>query len=372
MAVDTTIQVVMPKMGDSVAEGTVLGWRKAEGDRVAADETIVDISTDKVDAEVVAPASGTLVKVHAAEGASVSVGAVLAEIVPTNGSDPVAIVDPAPGAQPEPPPTTIVDIVTPKAGESVSEGTILAWTVAVGDGVKAGQTVVEISTDKVDVELPAPASGMISELLANAGDTVTVGQVIGRIAAGEVVLDTTDAEIAPAAREAAEDRPAASDGAAASPVARRAADAHSVDLTTVAGSGPRGRITKADVLDAAAQPAAKAAAASATAIKGGAAMLVHYMEESRKIPTATSFRTLAVGTLDARRGQLKQAGKKVSFTHLIAFAIARAAAALPVMTQHFAKSTRSLTDRRRRRQPRPRRRRRAQRRIAHADGPGRA
>ncbi len=88
MAVETTIQVVMPKMGDSVAEGKVLGWRKAEGDRVAADETIVDISTDKVDAEVVAPASGTLVKVHAAEGDSVSVGAVLAEIVPTNGSTP--------------------------------------------------------------------------------------------------------------------------------------------------------------------------------------------------------------------------------------------------------------------------------------------
>ncbi len=189
MAVDTTIQVVMPKMGDSVAEGTVLGWRKAEGDRVAADETIVDISTDKVDAEVVAPASGTLVKLHAAEGDSVSVGAVLAEIAPANGSDPVATVEPTTAVEPEPTPPTIVDIVTPKAGESVSEGTVLAWTVAVGERVEAGQTVVEISTDKVDIELPAPAGGTISELLASEGDTVTVGQVIGRIEAGEAVPD---------------------------------------------------------------------------------------------------------------------------------------------------------------------------------------
>ena len=165
---------------------------------------------------------------------------------------------------------------------------------------------------------------------------MTVGQVIGRIEAGGAVADSTEAENEPAAREAAADSQAASDGAAASPVARRAADAHSVDLTTVAGSGPRGRVTKADVLDAAGQPATKAMAAASMAIKGGAAMLVHYMEESRKIPTATSFRTLAVGTLEARRGQLKQAGKKVSFTHLIAFAVARAAAALPVMAQHFA------------------------------------
>ena len=140
MAVDTTMQVVMPKMGDSVAEGTVLEWRKAEGDRVAADETIVEISTDKVDAEVAAPAAGTLVKIHAAEGETVSVGAVLAEIVPANGSDPVA--DGRAARQPwklNATPPTIVDIVTPKAGESVSEGTILDWTVAVGERVEAGR-----------------------------------------------------------------------------------------------------------------------------------------------------------------------------------------------------------------------------------------
>src|ERR687888_2564622 len=90
MAVETTVQVVMPAMGDSVSEGTILEWRKQEGDEVSEDETIVEISTDKVDAEVPAPASGTVVKVHAAEGDTVSVGAVLAEIATENGAGPAA------------------------------------------------------------------------------------------------------------------------------------------------------------------------------------------------------------------------------------------------------------------------------------------
>src|SRR3954453_1355820 len=95
MAVDTTVQVVMPAMGDSVSEGTILEWRKQEGDEVAVDETIVEISTDKVDAEVPAPAAGTIVKVHVAEGDTVEVGAVLAEIALSNGSAPAASAGPA-------------------------------------------------------------------------------------------------------------------------------------------------------------------------------------------------------------------------------------------------------------------------------------
>ena len=183
MAVETTIQVVMPQMGDSVTEGTVLEWRKAEGDEVSADETIVEISTDKVDAEVSAPASGTIVKIHAAEGDTVLVGALLAEITQTNGSTPTAAAPTPTNGASSPPATELIDIVTPSAGESVTEGTILDWTVKPGDVVKAGDTIVEISTDKVDVELPAPANGTISELLVAAGDTVTVGQVIGRMTA---------------------------------------------------------------------------------------------------------------------------------------------------------------------------------------------
>src|ERR1700752_4278753 len=132
MAVDTgTVQVVMPAMGDSVAEGTVLEWRKQEGDSVAADETIVEISTDKVDAEVPSPVAGTVVKRHVAEGDTVAVGALLAEIAtggngapngtPARGVAGVAGAGRASGQ--------IVDIVTPTGGESVTEGTILAWSV---------------------------------------------------------------------------------------------------------------------------------------------------------------------------------------------------------------------------------------------------
>src|SRR6185437_1042469 len=203
MAVSSgTVQVVMPAMGDSVAEGTVLEWHKQEGDTVEVDETIVEISTDKVDAEVPSPAAGRLVKIHAAEGETVAVGAVLAEIS-TNGDGAI----PATPVSGESPPATpqeavasatteaegvaaaeasageTIDIVTPTGGESVTEGTILEWSVKVGDAVKQGETVVEISTDKVDMELPAPAGGTITEILFAEGDTVSVGQVIARMQA---------------------------------------------------------------------------------------------------------------------------------------------------------------------------------------------
>ena len=155
MAVETsTVHVVMPAMGDSVTEGTVLEWHKHEGDPVEADETIVEISTDKVDAEVPAPVSGTLVKVHASEGDTVAVGALLAEIATTDGAgDGASGPSPVAGATVEAESTAdasqastgdtveipgtgrTVDIVTPTGGESVTEGTILEWSVKVGDAV---------------------------------------------------------------------------------------------------------------------------------------------------------------------------------------------------------------------------------------------
>ncbi|MGK2937480.1 MAG: biotin/lipoyl-containing protein, partial [Solirubrobacteraceae bacterium] len=188
-AVNTTVQVVMPQMGESVSEGTVLEWHKGEGDTVATDETLVEISTDKVDAEVPAPEGGTIVKVHVAEGDTVTVGQLLAEIstdgaapaAATNGGTNGAAVTEAPAADA---PVEIIDIVTPAGGESVTEGTILEWAVKVGDTVADGDTVVELSTDKVDMELPAPGAGTITEILAAEGDTVVVGQVIARMAAG--------------------------------------------------------------------------------------------------------------------------------------------------------------------------------------------
>src|SRR6201991_2585195 len=165
MAVETTVEVVMPAMGDSVSEGTVLEWHKQEGDQVSEDETIVEISTDKVDAEVPAPVSGTVVKVHAAEGDTVSVGAVLAEIATGNGSAPAAAAPEAPEAAPEPPAAEpegqAVEITMPAMGESVSEGVILEWAKQPGDAVEADETIVEISTDKVDAEDPTPDSGVM-------------------------------------------------------------------------------------------------------------------------------------------------------------------------------------------------------------------
>ena len=385
MALQTsTVEVVMPAMGDSVAEGTVLEWHKQEGDAIAVDETLVEISTDKVDAEVPSPVAGTIVKLHAAEGDTVAVGAVLAEIATNGTGGPSAAGNGAPATpvSGESPPTTVdealagagteaegmaatqssagqtIEIVTPTGGESVTEGTILEWSVKVGDTVKDGDTVVEISTDKVDMELPAPASGTITEILAQDGETVTVGQVIARMTAAPVGAGRAGA--APSSSPQPGPAPAGStatatgtdNGASASPVAQRIAAAEGVDLTGVQGSARGGRITKADVLalagngaSAPAQPAQTGQAApgksapqpSATLIKGGAAALARYMDESRSIPTATSFRTLTVTVLEERRKQLKNAGQRVSFTHLIAYAIARAATEeMPVMAHHFA------------------------------------
>jgi 2-oxoglutarate decarboxylase len=263
-----------------------------------------------------------------------------------------------------------IDVVTPAAGESVTEGTILEWHVKLGDFVKVDETIVEISTDKVDVELPSPASGTVVEILAEEGETVGVGQVIARLTVGdgessgeEAAAGSTSsgegngsAATAPDSAQptdgAHDERHAEStqvpDGARVSPVAARVAAAEGVSLADVSGSGPGGRIVKADVIGATGSDGTRTAPTngSATAVgapaaerqllKGAAAMLARYMDESRSIPTATSFRTLTVTMLDGRRRELKAAGHRISFTHLIAYAIAQAANEMPTMTHHFA------------------------------------
>ncbi len=355
----------MPAMGESVTEGTVLEWHKQVGDEVAADDTLVEISTDKVDAEVPAPVAGTVSKIHVAEGDTVEVGQLLAEIA-TNGAEAVPVTsrdaevqsegaDPVAGtrAQEEAadeesdqlatgnggaPGATgkVVDIVTPQAGESVTEGTILEWRKRPGEAVAADETIVEISTDKVDVELPAPASGTLTEILAEEGATVGVGETIARMEVGAAAEVPSEPAAEPAAPAAPRE-----DGAPATPVARRAAAEHGIDLAGIEGSGPGGRISKADVLAAAAGNGKTSAPVvphegKVQALRGGAAMLARYMDESRSIPTATSFRTIAVTAMDARRKELKAAGQRVSFTHLIAYAIAKAATEeMPVMAHHF-------------------------------------
>ncbi|MBV9536733.1 MAG: multifunctional oxoglutarate decarboxylase/oxoglutarate dehydrogenase thiamine pyrophosphate-binding subunit/dihydrolipoyllysine-residue succinyltransferase subunit [Solirubrobacterales bacterium] len=397
------------------------------------------MSTDKVDAEVPAPVAGRIAKIHAAEGDTIAVGAPLAEIATGDGDG--ATPSEGPSAQetrPEPPAESqpaisdhagnggapeaaprvaepdeqvkTVDIVTPTGGESVTEGTILEWTVKAGGSVKEGDTVVVVSTDKVDMELPAPASGVVSEILSEEGETVTVGQVIGRMRIGagaeqpaataeHVHAEAREQDAAteraatepvfaaepdtPAEPERAAEPPAEPEGAAesqraaeperpaeperadepveaeaghVSPIARRIAARQGIDLSKVEGSARGGRITKADVLAAAgdgagvsteeapapadttAPPEARSpTAAGAQLLRGGAAALARYMEQSRSVPTATSFRTFPVTVLEQRRAQLKDAGQRVSFTHLIAYAIAIAATDdMPVMANHFA------------------------------------
>ena len=395
-----------------MTEGTILEWHVKVGDTIKLDETIVEISTDKVDVELPSPAAGTVSELLVAEGDTVTVGQVIARISVEdgggNGSAPAKstngaatgsaeeasdadgvpagaaaestaadheaadVAGPADGAQAatEAGPSEVatgqlVDVVTPAAGESVTEGTILEWRRKVGEAIKRDETIVEISTDKVDVELPAPTSGTVAEILVAEGDTVTVGQVIARIAVGREGA-AAKRPSTPGPGTSAADRPAdqtgqppasgpppaagderaeAPSGVKVSPVAVRAAAAKGVDLEHVSGSGPSGRITKSDVLAAADRPSgngaatlpgpAAAAEEGSKLLRGGAAALARYMSQSLAIPTATSFRTLPVTMLDARRQELKAAGRRVSFTHLIAYAIAQAAEEMPVMRDHF-------------------------------------
>jgi 2-oxoglutarate dehydrogenase E1 component len=279
--------------------------------------------------------------------------------------------------------TATVQIQMPEMGESVTEGIVLEWHVAEGDFVNEGDTVVEVSTDKVDAEVPAPTDGVITKLLVQVDDEVPVGaplaemepgegsdggngtaQGSGASAAGPVtagdppppaVAKASSGVVPPAAPPTGEGQKAAGSGASgstsgngvgdgvrATPVARRVAAENGVDLGAVSGSGPGQKVTKDDVLAAADGgngAAAAPVAGEAKPLRGPAAMLAQAMGESREVPTATSFRTVAVDTLDAKRkalnGQLKERGLKVSFTHLIAWAIVQAAKEWPVMVRGF-------------------------------------
>src|SRR5918994_1351209 len=190
MTTTETVQIQMPQMGESVTEGTVLEWHKQEGDHVKEGDTVVEVSTDKVDAEVPAPANGTIAKILKGENETVQVGEALAEL--ESGEAPSgdgASGDRAGGETLEAPvPETreeIVQLVMPEMGESVTEGTILEWHKQEGDAVEEGDTVVEVSTDKVDAEVPAPASGTITKLLKGQDETVQVGEALAELASGE-------------------------------------------------------------------------------------------------------------------------------------------------------------------------------------------
>jgi 2-oxoglutarate decarboxylase len=245
----------------------------------------------------------------------------------------------------------MVKVTLPEMGESVTEGSIVEWRRRVGDFVTEGDALVDVTTDKVDVEVPATASGVITQILAGEGDTVSVGSVLAEIdtskSNGQATAPATPTLGASNGGMAAPSLPPIKTQApppAAAPVgealadqpARRMARRLDVDLARVRGSGPNGLILRSDVIAQAAGAkrrlpvdgalAAVAApipaGAALTPLKGPAAALAAYMEQSLTIPTATSFRALAVDVLDARRkelnGAIKAAGRteNVSFTQL--------------------------------------------------------
>jgi 2-oxoglutarate decarboxylase len=263
--------------------------------------------------------------------------------------------------------TATVQIAMPEMGESVTEGIVLEWHVAEGDTVNEGDTVVEVSTDKVDAEVPAPMDGVITKLLVAVDDEVPVGAPMVEMEPGEgsggsaagPVAEASPTVLGGGAASAPRGTPAsappaggdAGNGAGskvagngadvrATPVARRVAAANGVDLASVSGSGPGAKVTKDDVLAASGgNGAGPASAGEAKQLRGPAAMLAKAMDESRAVPTATSFRTIAVDTLDAKRKAinlvLKERGLKVSFTHLVAWAIVQATKEFPVMVRTF-------------------------------------
>ncbi|HEY1976990.1 MAG TPA: multifunctional oxoglutarate decarboxylase/oxoglutarate dehydrogenase thiamine pyrophosphate-binding subunit/dihydrolipoyllysine-residue succinyltransferase subunit [Candidatus Baltobacteraceae bacterium] len=358
-----TVTVTLPEMGESVTEGSIVEWRKKVGDFVAEGDALVDVTTDKVDVEVPATASGVITQILVNEGDTVAVGSALAHIdTARNGNGKAAAVAP-PAAAPAPAgPPRIVEVTLPEMGESVTEGSVVELRKRAGDYVQEGETLLDVTTDKVDVEIPAPASGAIVNVLVAPGDTVTVGAKLAEIDANAISTSlppSSRSERSPERSAAGAESKGAtqrSENFVADQPARRMAKRLDVDLALVRGSGPNGLILRGDVLDQAQQAKRRAPAVSASAalplppvpagakltpLKGPVATLASYMEQSLTIPTATSFRTLLVDVLDARRkelnGAIKAAGRneKVSFTHIIAYALVRAAHDIPAITNSF-------------------------------------
>jgi 2-oxoglutarate dehydrogenase E2 component (dihydrolipoamide succinyltransferase) len=261
-------EVIMPQMGESIFEGTITKWLKKPGDNVQRDEPLFEISTDKVDAEIPSPAAGVLSEIKIPEGTTVQINTVVG-LINDSGSatatapapQPAAAKAEASAAAPAPPAPAAVgpatEVIMPQMGESIFEGTITKWLKQVGDTVQRDEPLFEISTDKVDAEIPSPAAGVLSEIKVPAGSTVQINTVVGVIGAtaGAGAAPAAPAP-APAKTETAPAPAAVPQEAAASvgedvrssPLVRKIAKDNNLDLSQVAGTGAAGRITKTDVL----------------------------------------------------------------------------------------------------------------------------
>jgi 2-oxoglutarate dehydrogenase E2 component (dihydrolipoamide succinyltransferase) len=272
-----TFSVKMPALGESVTEGTVTRWLKSEGDQVALDEPLLEVSTDKVDTEIPSPAAGTLQKIMVAVDQTAAVGAELA-IIADGATAPVAPkespkptvqeVKPVPTPAVNATPETIVSM--PALGESVSEGTVTRWLKSVGDQISADEPLLEVSTDKVDTEIPAPASGTLLSIDVPVDSTVPVGArlaTIGATSGQRAPTPTPPISTAPIIQAAPKVAPAPAPtqvvssakpvliDAYVTPIVRKLANENGVNLATIKGTGVGGRIRKEDVLAAVARPA---------------------------------------------------------------------------------------------------------------------
>ena len=299
--------VTMPALGESVTEGTVTTWLKQVGDTVELDEPIVEVSTDKVDSEVPSPVAGVLLEILVPEDETVEVGTEIARIGDASEAPAAAAPAPESSAAPAPAPAAPAapaqapassapvdgtEVRMPALGESVTEGTVTTWLKAVGDAVDADEPLLEVSTDKVDSEVPSPVAGFLAEIRVPEDETVEVGTVVAVISASAPSAKSaqpTQAQVAPAApaaptapsapaaprsagidpfpnattlAQAASSAPVAATPAAATgtayvtPIVRKLARELGVDLASVSGTGVGGRVRREDV-----EAAARAAAA---------------------------------------------------------------------------------------------------------------
>jgi pyruvate dehydrogenase E2 component (dihydrolipoamide acetyltransferase) len=266
--------VIMPQMGESIFEGTITKWLKKLGDTVQRDEPLFEISTDKVDAEIPSPASGVLTEVKIAEGNTVQINTVVGVIgdadgqpaaavpaqapaIETPAQTPVKAIDPPSAANSHAPtaitaPASASDVIMPQMGESIFEGTITKWLKKPGDTVQQDEPLFEISTDKVDAEIPSPAAGVLSEIKVQAGTTVQINTVVAVISGAGAAPSAppAPAPVAEAVAETEADTADAEPGerVRSSPLVRKIAKENNLDLRQVPGTGSAGRITKEDIL----------------------------------------------------------------------------------------------------------------------------
>ncbi|GMU96444.1 2-oxoglutarate dehydrogenase, E2 component, dihydrolipoamide succinyltransferase [Ignavibacterium album] len=282
------MDIIMPKMGESVNEGTIIKWHKKVGDKVKRDEIIFEISTDKVDTEIPAPEDGILSEILVNEGETVEVGTVVARIQ-TEAGKAQEKVETKTEELPEVKQTeetaaemveqknvtstlstsgNIIEIAMPKMGESVMEGTIIKWHKKVGDKVKKDETIFEISTDKVDTEIPSPEDGTLIEILVGEQETVEVGTIVAKLAVGsDVVIPKPVSESVPKSETRTEELVSMHDNFSSmietseespneadrfySPLVLSIAEKENVsfdELRKISGSGIDGRVTKKDIL----------------------------------------------------------------------------------------------------------------------------